>query len=216
MPRSSRRRRRPGTRAATIRIGAGAGLAVLEAPGNPHVRGSSTMLDRGHLDHVAFDVAGPAELEEVRRRVVALGAGDGTVSDYGPMLSVYFVDPDGMGTEACWLHDPTFTGAHAPEPFTGDLRALASPGRPEVVRVRRPGQVRGHELVGEQALEAHGVAGDVRAAERQALDVAVDVGPPGRVGEERHRLLGPVAGQQRPPLEVGDDVVDRRRRRRGA
>ena len=117
----------PGTRAATIRIGAGAGLAVLEAPGNPHVRGSATMLDRGHLDHVAFDVAGPTELEEVRRRVVALGAGDGTVSDYGPMLSVYFEDPDGMGTEACWLRDPTFTGAHAPEPFTGDLRALASP-----------------------------------------------------------------------------------------
>ena len=59
---------------------------------------------------------------------MALGAGDGTVSDYGPMLSVYFVDPDGMGTEACWLRDPTFTGAHAPEPFTGDLGALASPG----------------------------------------------------------------------------------------
>jgi len=37
------------------------------------------------------------------------------------MLSVYFVDPDGMGCEACWLDDPTFTGAHAPEPFTGSL-----------------------------------------------------------------------------------------------
>jgi|RhiMethySRZTD1v2_1073278.scaffolds.fasta_scaffold01574_7 catechol 2,3-dioxygenase-like lactoylglutathione lyase family enzyme len=114
----------PGTRAATIRIGAGAGLAVLEAPGNPHVQGSTTMLDRGHLDHVAFDVPGPAELEEIRRRVLAQGAGDGTVSDYGPMLSVYFVDPDGMGTEACWLRDPTFTGAHAPERFTGSLGDL--------------------------------------------------------------------------------------------
>lgn len=114
----------PGTRAATIRIGHGAGLAVLEAPGNPHVDGSATMLGRGHLDHVAFDVPGPAELDELRRRVVACGAGDGTVSDYGPMLSVHFVDPDGMGTEACWLRDPTFTGAHAPEVFTGDLLSL--------------------------------------------------------------------------------------------
>ena len=114
----------PGIRAATIRIGPGAGLAVLEAPGNAHVDGSTAMLDRGHLDHVAFDVAGPAELDELRRRVVALGAGDGAVSDYGPMPSVYFVDPDGMGTEACWLRDPTFTGAHAPEPFTGDLLSL--------------------------------------------------------------------------------------------
>ena len=118
----------PGTWAATIRIGVGAGLAVLEAPGNPHVHGSTVMLDRGHLDHVAFDVPGPAELEEIRRRVLGLGAGDGTVSDYGPMLSVYFVDPDGMGTEACSVRDPTFTGAHAPEVFSGDLGALASPG----------------------------------------------------------------------------------------
>lgn len=28
-----------------------------------------------------------------------------------------------MGTEACCLRDPTFTGAHAAETFTGDLAA---------------------------------------------------------------------------------------------
>ena len=36
----------------------------------------------------------------------------------------YFVDPDGMDSEVCWLRDPSFAGAHAPVPFTGDLADL--------------------------------------------------------------------------------------------
>ena len=111
----------PGTRTVVIQVAASAGLAVMEMPTNPHVAGSSRMLDRGHLDHLAFDVPDGPALEAVRRRLVALGATDGAVSDYGPMLSVYFTDPDGMGAEVCWVRDASYHGFHAPEPFAGEL-----------------------------------------------------------------------------------------------
>ena len=114
----------PGTRAVVVQLADRAGLAVMELPTSAHVRGSSRMLDRGHLDHLAVDVPDGRSLEAVRRRLVAQGASDGAVSDYGPMLSIYFTDPDGMAAEACWVRDPSYAGFHAPEPFTGDLAAL--------------------------------------------------------------------------------------------
>jgi catechol 2,3-dioxygenase-like lactoylglutathione lyase family enzyme len=115
----------PGTRATTVRLAGACGLALLEVPGNPHTAGAGAMLARGHLDHIAFDAPSPQALETIRRRLVDRGASDGTVHDYGPMLSVHFVDPDGMESEACWLRDPTFADAHAPEPFPGSLASLA-------------------------------------------------------------------------------------------
>ena len=101
-----------------------AGLVVVEMPGNPHEAGSTAMLDRGHVDHLALEAPTPAVLDELRRRLVTAGASDGTVNDYGPMLSVYFVDPDGMGCEVCWIRDRSFAGFHPPEVFTGALADL--------------------------------------------------------------------------------------------
>lgn len=115
----------PGMRAATVRLSATSGLALLEMPDNAHVAGSTAMADRGHIDHIALEAPTPAALEAVRQRLVAAGACDGTVSDYGALFSVYFVDPDGMGCEVCWIRDPSFTDTHAPVPFTGDLADLA-------------------------------------------------------------------------------------------
>ena len=111
----------PGTRSVVVRLTATCGLALLEVPGNAYAAGSTEMLDRGHLDHLALDVATPAALGELRERLVARGASDGTISDYGIMLSLHFVDPDGMASEACWVRDPSFAGAHAPEVFVGQL-----------------------------------------------------------------------------------------------
>src|SRR3954453_348225 len=63
-------------------------------------------------------------------------------------------------------------------------------------------EVEGRQLFGDQAAEAVGVTGHEPAAEWQPLHVAGDVGAPGGVGEELHRLLGPGAREQRPPLGV--------------
>lgn len=120
----------PGTRSVVARLSATSGLALMEVPGNPHAAGSTESLARGHLDHVALDAPTPGALEELRRRLVARGATDGTVNDYGPMLSVHFEDPDGMGCEVCWVRDPSFADAHPPVPWEGDVAALAAAGPP--------------------------------------------------------------------------------------
>jgi catechol 2,3-dioxygenase-like lactoylglutathione lyase family enzyme len=115
----------PGTRVAFVRITATAAIDLVEVPGGKHTAGSTQMLDRGHIDHLALEAPTPVALEELRRRLVARGASDGSISDYGPILTVKFVDPDGMASEVAWVRDPTFADAHPPQPFTGSLADLA-------------------------------------------------------------------------------------------
>ena len=50
------------------------------------------------------------------RVLVALGASDGAVTDLGPQLSFWFVDPDGMHIAVDWVRDPSLQGFHAPRP----------------------------------------------------------------------------------------------------
>jgi catechol 2,3-dioxygenase-like lactoylglutathione lyase family enzyme len=110
--------------AALIRFTATSALAVIEDRTSRHGDGRGAELDRGHLDHVAFDVPTATALEEVRQRLVAAGASDGVVHDFGPMLSVNFCDPDGMGSEVCWMRDHVDFDAHPPTPFEGFLPDL--------------------------------------------------------------------------------------------
>lgn len=41
-------------------------------------------------------------LEAARRRIVEAGAGDGEGVNMGSMVSVGFLDPDGLWGEVCW------------------------------------------------------------------------------------------------------------------
>lgn len=100
--------------AAVVRLGPRAGIAFVQAAGHPFAPGSTQELTRGHLDHLALDASSLASLERARDRLVARGASDGRIRDYGPMLCVTFTDPDGMGSEICWLRDPSLAGLHPP------------------------------------------------------------------------------------------------------
>jgi catechol 2,3-dioxygenase-like lactoylglutathione lyase family enzyme len=112
----------PGSnRGTAVRFGPTSALVVLEVDGNPHTDGRGDELGRGHLDHVAFEVPTAAALEAVRQRLVAYGASDGRINDYGALVSVGFTDPDGMATEVCWLRDPALRDLHHPVPLDGDL-----------------------------------------------------------------------------------------------
>jgi len=73
------------------------------------------------LNHVAGSAAA---LAEVRQRLVECEASDGAVRDYGAMLCVSFTDPDGMGSEICWIRDPSLRDLHAPTSLEGDLTDL--------------------------------------------------------------------------------------------
>ena len=69
------------------------------ADGAEHADGSPAMFARGHLDHVAIGFDDPEAFEQARRRLVARGASDGTLVDWGPVRTVSFLDPDGMDCE---------------------------------------------------------------------------------------------------------------------
>ena len=59
------------------------------------------MFGRGRLDHFAVQAADIESFTEIRRRLMAAGAADSFVTDFGPMLSIFFRDPDGLEGEVC-------------------------------------------------------------------------------------------------------------------
>jgi catechol 2,3-dioxygenase-like lactoylglutathione lyase family enzyme len=97
-----------GIRTVMIELGPSFGLHVFEFPaGNPHARGTTAMFERGHLDHVGLDVSDDATFELLRQRLVAHGATDGAVTDFGVSRNVWFEDPDGHGSEIVqWVGAP--------------------------------------------------------------------------------------------------------------
>jgi catechol 2,3-dioxygenase-like lactoylglutathione lyase family enzyme len=94
--------REPGVRHASIALGPDTFLHPSEIEGNEQAEQALPMFELGRLDHLALNTAARADFEEGRRRLIAVGASDGTITDYGTVLSVSFRDPDGMECELCW------------------------------------------------------------------------------------------------------------------
>lgn len=91
-----------GLRHAFIEVGPHTVLHPFQVPGvEPPT--SQPMFQRGRLDHFALNAASEDALRELRRRVVAEGAGDGVVTDMGSLLSFGFTDPDGGCHEVVWV-----------------------------------------------------------------------------------------------------------------
>ena len=84
-------------------IGPQSFLHAFERPGNVHSDGSSTIFERGHIDHLALAAGDAAAFEALRQELVRRGATDGEVSEFGIGRSVYFEDPDGMGCEVVMM-----------------------------------------------------------------------------------------------------------------
>jgi catechol 2,3-dioxygenase-like lactoylglutathione lyase family enzyme len=60
------------------------------------------MFRRGQIDHLAIEAGGESALCELRDRLVACRASDGSVRLFGGrLLSIHVVDPDGMHLEVC-------------------------------------------------------------------------------------------------------------------
>lgn len=101
-----------GLRHALIDLGRGACLHPFEITGNPHGHSSGQIFDRGHMDHLALNVADEATFELLRERLVEAGASDGCITDFGNVRSVWFEDPDGFGCEiALWAAGTPLTFA---------------------------------------------------------------------------------------------------------
>jgi catechol 2,3-dioxygenase-like lactoylglutathione lyase family enzyme len=84
-----------------LSIGPATELNVFEVDGNDQATHQTPMFGRGRLDHLGVRATSIDAFSEIRRRLVEFGASDGFVTDFGPVLSLFFTDPDGLEPEVC-------------------------------------------------------------------------------------------------------------------
>ena len=84
-----------------VKIGEDAEFNLFEVAGNTEASRQTPMLGRGRIDHLALHAASLESFEEIRRRLIERGASDEFVTDFGPVLSLFFRDPDGLECEVC-------------------------------------------------------------------------------------------------------------------
>jgi hypothetical protein len=94
-----------------LSIGERSALNVFEVPGNTQARLQTPMFGRGRIDHFGLNASSRETFEHIRVRLMHLGASDGTMTDFGTKLSVFFRDPDGLEAEVLWNKDPVALAA---------------------------------------------------------------------------------------------------------
>jgi catechol 2,3-dioxygenase-like lactoylglutathione lyase family enzyme len=95
-----------GERMVILALGGQSAFNVFEVPGNTQAQIQTPMFGRGRLDHFGLNARSRETFEHVRTRLMHLGASDGTITDFGAALSVFFRDPDGLEAEVVWNKDP--------------------------------------------------------------------------------------------------------------
>jgi catechol 2,3-dioxygenase-like lactoylglutathione lyase family enzyme len=101
-------------RVSAVWIGATSELNVFEIAGNTEHERQVPMFGRGRLDHLALQAASIESFDEIRDRLLARGATDGFVTDFGHILSLFFRDPDGLEAEVCVENPDAVPGVFNP------------------------------------------------------------------------------------------------------
>src|SRR5690348_10876180 len=91
-----------------VDVGPHARLNVFEITGNAEPARQVPMFGRGRLDHFGLEAVSHDAFDEIRQRLIAKGASDGFVTDFGSELSVFFRDPDGLEGEVLFEHRPGY------------------------------------------------------------------------------------------------------------
>ncbi len=89
----------PGMRLSFVHIGPHTELNVFEL--DEPVPQPTEDFHRGRLDHMGLQAVSLEAFDTIRERLIERGATDGFVTDFGPVLSVYFEGPDGLAGEVC-------------------------------------------------------------------------------------------------------------------
>ena len=97
-----------------IDIGPAHELNVFEIEGNTEAQRQKPMFGRGRIDHIGLQAASLDAFETIRDRLIARGATDGFVTDFGPIYSLFFIDPDGLECEVCVANPNAVPGASNP------------------------------------------------------------------------------------------------------
>ncbi len=111
----------PGVRLSIVNIGDGTMLNVFQIEGNSEAERQVPMFGRGRIDHLGLHAKDLPSFEEIRDRLMQRGAADAFVTDFGPELSVFFRDPDGLEGEVLVENPDAVPGVHNP-PGTPALR----------------------------------------------------------------------------------------------
>ncbi len=91
----------PGVRLSFVDVGPSTELNVFEIDDNTEAARQTPMFGRGRIDHLGLQAASLEAFDEIRRRLIERGCTDGFVTDFGPILSLFFRDPDGLEAEVC-------------------------------------------------------------------------------------------------------------------
>ena len=91
----------PGMRLSFINVGPHSELNVFEIDDNDEAKHQTPMFGRGRIDHMGLQAASVDAFDTIRQRLIDRGSTDGFVTDFGPVLSLFFVDPDGLEGEVC-------------------------------------------------------------------------------------------------------------------
>jgi catechol 2,3-dioxygenase-like lactoylglutathione lyase family enzyme len=89
----------PGETMTVIRIGPHTELNIVTIEGNTEPDRQTPMWGRGRIDHFGLHAADLDAFATIRERLIATGASDGTVNDFGAVYSIFFRDPDGLEGE---------------------------------------------------------------------------------------------------------------------
>jgi catechol 2,3-dioxygenase-like lactoylglutathione lyase family enzyme len=119
----AQREEAPGMKLTFIDIGPATQLNVFERAGTE--QDHTPMFGRGPSDHLGLQASSKEAFDTIRTRLMARGATDGFVTDFGGALSVFFVDPDGLECEVC-LHIPGI----GPDDIKGPGNAAAGYDQP--------------------------------------------------------------------------------------
>lgn len=97
-----------------VKIGPHSELNVFEIEGNDEATRQTPMFGRGRLDHMGLQAASIEAFEEIRAKLIERGAADEFVTDFGPVLSLFFTDPDGLEGEVCVTNPDAIPGVLNP------------------------------------------------------------------------------------------------------
>lgn len=84
-----------------IDVGPSSQLNVFEIDGNDEAARQTPMFKRGRIDHLGLEAAALEACDLIRERLMQRGSTDGFVTDFGPVLSLFFTDPNGLEGEVC-------------------------------------------------------------------------------------------------------------------
>jgi catechol 2,3-dioxygenase-like lactoylglutathione lyase family enzyme len=103
-----------GLRLSIVLVGPHSELNVFQIDGNTEAERQTPMFGRGRIDHLALQADSLESFETIRSRLIERGSADAFVTDFGPILSLFFRDPDGLECEVCVANPDAQPGVFHP------------------------------------------------------------------------------------------------------